>query len=64
MWQPRNWKIARQLWKEGQKVIHNIPGKRGIRMDFVAESEDGRVFDVEMQNRKEIFQNEPDSIRH
>ena len=32
-------------WKEGQKVIHNIPGKRGIRMDFVAESEDGRVFD-------------------
>ena len=40
-------------WKEGQKVIHNIPGKRGIRMDFVAESEDGRVFDVEMQNRKE-----------
>ena len=22
-------------------------------MDFVAESEDGRVFDVEMQNRKE-----------
>ena len=41
-------------WKEGQKVVHNIPGKRGIRMDFVAESEDGRVFDVEMQNRKEI----------
>lgn len=40
-------------WKEGQKVIHNIPGKRGIRMDFVAESEDGRVFDVEMQNLKE-----------
>ena len=40
-------------WKEGQKVIHNIPGKRGIRMDFVAESEDGRVFDVEMQNRTE-----------
>ena len=27
--------------------------ERGIRMDFVAESEDGRVFDVEMQNRKE-----------
>lgn len=24
-------------WKEGQKVIHNLPGKRGIRMDFVAE---------------------------
>lgn len=32
-------------WKEGQKVIHNIPGKRGIRMDFVAESEDGSVFE-------------------
>ena len=30
-------------WKEGQKVIHNIPGKRGIRMDFVAESE-GRKY--------------------
>ena len=26
-------------------------------MDFVAESEDGRVFDVEMQNRKEGKQN-------
>lgn len=40
-------------WKSGQKVIHNLPGKRGVRLDFVAESEDGRIFDVEMQNRNE-----------
>ena len=40
-------------WKSGQKVIHNIPGKRGVRLDFIAESEDGRIFDVEMQNRNE-----------
>ena len=40
-------------WKEGQKVVHNIPGKRGIRMDFVAESDDGRACDVESQIRKE-----------
>ena len=40
-------------WKSGQKVIHNLPGKRGVRLDFIAESEDGRIFDVEMQNRTE-----------
>ena len=40
-------------WKSGQKVIHNLPGKRGVRLDFIAESEDGRIFDVEMQNRIE-----------
>lgn len=40
-------------WKSGQKVIHNLPGKRGARLDFIAESEDGRIFDVEMQNRNE-----------
>lgn len=40
-------------WKSGQKVIHNLPGKRGVRLDFTAESEDGRIFDVEMQNRNE-----------
>ena len=40
-------------WKSGQKVIHNHPGKRGVRLDFIAESEDGRIFDVEMQNRNE-----------
>ena len=40
-------------WKSGQKVIHNLPGKRGVRLDFIAESEDGRIFEVEMQNRNE-----------
>lgn len=40
-------------WKSGQKVIHNLPGKRGVRLDFIAESKDGRIFDVEMQNRNE-----------
>lgn len=40
-------------WKSGQKVIHNLPGKRGVGLDFIAESEDGRIFDVEMQNRNE-----------
>lgn len=40
-------------WKEGQKVVHNLPGRRGIRMDFYVEDEDGRVFDVEMQKRNE-----------
>ena len=40
-------------WKSGQKVIHNLQGKRGVRLDFIAESEDGRIFDVEMQNRNE-----------
>lgn len=40
-------------WKSGLKVIHNLPGKRGVRLDFIAESEDGRIFDVEMQNRNE-----------
>lgn len=40
-------------WKSGQKVIHNLPGKRGVILDFIAESEDGRIFDVEMQNRNE-----------
>lgn len=36
-------------WREGQKVVHNLPGKRGIRMDFCAEDEDGQIFNVEMQ---------------
>lgn len=40
-------------WKEGQKVIHNLPGKRGIRMDFYVEDEEGSLFDVEMQKRNE-----------
>lgn len=45
--------IRRIRWREGQKVIHNIPGKRGIRLDFYVEDEFGNVFDVEMQNRNE-----------
>ena len=46
-------KIREIQWKEGQKVIHNIPGNRGIRMDFYVEDSEGRVFDVEMQKRNE-----------
>ncbi len=38
-------------WREGQKVVHNLPGRRGIRMDFCAEDTDGNYFDVEMQKR-------------
>lgn len=38
-------------WKEGQKVVHNLPGRRGIRMDFCAEDAEGNYFDVEMQKR-------------
>lgn len=40
-------------WKEGQKVIHNLPGKRGIRMDFYVEDEEGKLYDVEMQKRNQ-----------
>ena len=40
-------------WKEGQRVIHNLPGKRGIRMDFCVEDGDGNFIDVEMQKRNE-----------
>lgn len=46
-----NIKIRSIRWKEGQKVIHNLPGKRGIRMDFYVEDEDGKIYDVEMQKR-------------
>lgn len=46
-------KLKSLRWKEGQKVVHNLPGRRGIRMDFTAEDDSGRVFDVEMQNRNE-----------
>ncbi len=24
--------LTKIAWKEGQKVVHNLPGKRGIRM--------------------------------
>ena len=45
--------IKEIAWKEGQKVIHNLPGKRGIRLDFYVEDSDGRIFNVEMQKRNE-----------
>ena len=37
--------IKKLSWREGQKVVHNLPGYRGIRMDFYAVAEDGTVFD-------------------
>ena len=40
-------RIQKLSWREGQKVVHNLPGYRGIRMDFYAVAEDGTVFDVE-----------------
>lgn len=40
-------------WKEGQKVLHNLPGKRGIRMDFYVIDIENRIFNVEMQKRNE-----------
>lgn len=46
-------RIKNIRWKEGQKVIHNLPEKRGIRMDFYVEDEAGQIYDVEMQKRNE-----------
>lgn len=46
-----NMRLQSIRWKEGQKVVHNLPGRRGIRMDFCAEDTDGNYFDVEMQKR-------------
>ena len=40
-------------WKEGQKVLHNLPGKRGIRLDFYVIDSENRLFNVEMQKRNE-----------
>lgn len=37
--------IRNIVWKEGQKVIHNLPGNRGIRLDFYVEDDQGQVFD-------------------
>ena len=37
-------RIRRIAWKEGQKVIHNLPGKRGIWMDFYVEDEAGLYY--------------------
>lgn len=46
-----NIRIRDIRWKEGQKVIHNLPGKRGIRLDFYIEDVNGEIFNVEMQIR-------------
>lgn len=40
-------------WKEGQKVLHNLPGKRGIRLDFYVEDIENNIFNVEMQKRNQ-----------
>lgn len=48
-----NKKIKNIRWKEGQKSVHNLPGKRGIRMDFYVEDMEGNVFNVEMQKKNE-----------
>lgn len=48
-----NKQIKEICWKKGQKTIRNLPGKRGIRMDFYVEDMDGNIFDVEMQKRNE-----------
>lgn len=45
--------IKEIAWKEGQKVIHNLPGKRGIRLDFYVKDNEGQIFNVEMQKRNE-----------
>ncbi len=44
-------KIKEIQWKENQRVIHNLPGKRGVRLDFLVIDIDGNIFDVEMQKR-------------
>lgn len=43
--------IKEICWKEGQKVIHNLPGKRGIRLDFYVKDNTNQTFNVEMQKR-------------
>lgn len=47
-----NIKIREIRWKEGQKVVHNVPGRRGIRLDFYVVDENGKIYDVEMQSEK------------
>lgn len=44
-------RIKNIRWKENQKAIYNLPDKRGIRLDFYVEIEDGEIIDVEMQKR-------------
>ena len=46
-----NIRIREIRWKEGQKVVHNVPGCRGIRLDFYVIDETGHLYDVEMQAR-------------
>ena len=46
-----NIKIQEIEWKEGQKVIHNLPSKRGIRLDFYVKDIHGTIYNVEMQKR-------------
>ena len=48
-----NIKIREIHWKEGQKQVHNLPGKRGIRLDFYVVDMDGNVYNVEMQNQRD-----------
>ncbi len=44
-------RIREIRWKGNQKVIHNLPGRRGIRLDFYVIDDQGRIYDVEMQKR-------------
>ena len=46
-----NIRIQEIEWKEGQKVVHNLPGNREIRLDFYVKDTDDRVFNVEMQKK-------------
>ena len=48
-----NIRIQEIRWKQSQKVIHNLPGKRGIRLDFYVRDINGTVFNVEMQKRND-----------
>lgn len=47
-----NIRIQEIRWKEGQKVVHNLPSKRGVRLDFYVKDMQGTVFNVEMQKRR------------
>lgn len=52
-------------WKEGQKEIRNLPGKRGIRMDFSAEDEEGICLTWKCKRKMwGIFQSGHVFIRH
>lgn len=52
-------------WKENQKVIHNIPGKRGIRMILLLNRYPESYLMLKCRNgMKEIFRKEQGFIRH